>query len=317
MSAEAGTAAPPTAGALPQRSTPAAAQLAHAPATTGSGAAGCAQAGGCPTTGLVVGQPDPPLAAGVALQELPDAVVVMIADALLCRAGGSPGDVLRLMATCKSAWRALCSASPLWSPQCAALGWITHQPAAPGACPAGASGFQYFRSRMQVRWTVRCTLRRYQPFLNPSSRQAFIMGATIQQLQQVETALGHALPCQLWELYRYRNGQAPGLSVEFVEGARMLMLHELCIESRDFAPVAAMAPAGGALDLATPGAADAVLGRGAQGAGATPAVLPFTTKLRGSQRFVCDWDGRVHKQVGFNRIFIADSLTTFLAFLLR
>lgn len=52
------------------------------------------------------------------------------------------------------------------------------------------------------------------PFLNTSSAIHLQRGASPAQLWAAERAVGQALPWDLWELLRYRGGQAPGPGVE-------------------------------------------------------------------------------------------------------
>lgn len=68
----------------------------------------------------------------------------------------------------------------------------------------------------------RTAWKRLVPFLNPSSVAHLQGGNSPAQLAAAERALGQALPWDLWELLRYRGGQAPGPGVELVEGGRLL-----------------------------------------------------------------------------------------------
>ena len=64
--------------------------------------------------------------------------------------------------------------------------------------------------------------RRLVPFLNVSSVAHLEGGNSPAQLSAAEGVLGQALPWHLWELLRYRGGQAPGPGVDIVDGGRLL-----------------------------------------------------------------------------------------------
>lgn len=68
----------------------------------------------------------------------------------------------------------------------------------------------------------RTAWKRLVPFLNVSSVQNIQRGNSVAQLAAAEQVLGQALPWELWELYRHRDGQMPCPGVEVVEGARLL-----------------------------------------------------------------------------------------------
>eukprot|EP00877_Chromochloris_zofingiensis_P001491 jgi/Chrzof1/11342/Cz05g33030.t1 len=72
-------------------------------------------------------------------------------------------------------------------------------------------------------------MRKYTPFLTRASMMAINPGVDAGELTAAEVRLGLRLPWELWELYRYRNGQAPGMGVSFVDDARLLMLPELFV----------------------------------------------------------------------------------------
>ncbi|KAG2439281.1 hypothetical protein HXX76_004641 [Chlamydomonas incerta] len=89
-----------------------------------------------------------------------------------------------------------------------------------------------------LRRNVRRLFKLYERFMSRPGSMALCPGATPEDLAAVEQALGlrdgggggGGLPAEVWELYRHRNGQAPGAFVTFVDDMRLLGLHELAVE---------------------------------------------------------------------------------------
>ena len=70
--------------------------------------------------------------------------------------------------------------------------------------------------------TSRSAWKRLVPFLPVWSARNIQPGNSVATLASAEQKLGQPLPFELWELYRYRNGQTEmaGIPVHFVEGSR-------------------------------------------------------------------------------------------------
>lgn len=106
---------------------------------------------------------------------------------------------------------------------------------------------------------MRRLLKRYLAFLPRPSQLAFgTGGASAEQLAAAEARLGLPVPWEVWELYRYNDGQAPGTGVFFADDARLLCLDELQLEDERFIaaalPLSTAAPVGwpAAVQLAPP-----------------------------------------------------------------
>ncbi|KAL6754897.1 hypothetical protein V8C86DRAFT_2687540 [Haematococcus lacustris] len=138
-----------------------------------------------------------------------------------------PASAVSLCLACR-ALKAAVSQSSFWLAKCKAQGWVPHQTEA-NALEAGTDPqwcFLYSK-RMLCRWRVRRFMKLYIPFLSRSSQMAMNPGAGIAALAAAEARLGHALPWELWELYRFRDGQAHASGVTFCDDMRMLALEEL------------------------------------------------------------------------------------------
>ena len=73
-------------------------------------------------------------------------------------------------------------------------------------------------------WPCRSAWRRLAPFLPARSTRYIEPGHSVAVLARAERKLGHPRPCELWELYRYRNGQAAHtiVGVQFIDGLRFV-----------------------------------------------------------------------------------------------
>ena len=157
------------------------------------------------------------------------------------------------------------------------------------------------------------------------------------------------LPWELFELYRWCDGQAPERGgVQFFDAARLLGLRELRLavqerhgplhKTAEFAALAAL-PAGGSGEggsrmagstaaggLGSPGWGQAEEpagpgssgGAGASGRGAPPGepppavLLPVSEEVRGRRRYCLDFSGRVWLASGFNTLPAAPSLSALI-----
>ncbi len=108
----------------------------------------------------------------------------------------------------------------LWCSQCVALGWDAPP-------PPTSTWWSYFSRRMTIRHAVRSMVRRVLAFLGRASQSALMPGCTITILQACDQRLrqqcGSGLPWELWELYRFRNGQADIPGAVFFNGACRLL----------------------------------------------------------------------------------------------
>jgi len=67
----------------------------------------------------------------------------------------------------------------------------------------------------------RSAYKRLMPFLARLSLQGIRPGNSIAALARAEQKLGQPLPLEVWELFRYRDGQE-SYATDFVEGRRLL-----------------------------------------------------------------------------------------------
>ncbi|KAF8073157.1 SMC6 [Scenedesmus sp. PABB004] len=289
-------------------------------------------------------------AEGVAAAQADERVLLLLLQAIARAA--DLGQLLRLAAAARPCWEMVAaSADWLWQQQCDALGWrsgagAAHQAPRAAAPPARAAAmprrdrgaavespwFSYCCARMAARWRLRQLLRKYVPFLDAPSRLAMQPGAGIERLAAAERRLGGALPWSLWELHRFRSGQAAAASVAFADGCRLLELEELQPALLDAPAAPTLSPGGpvreaqlAALQAQLPGLAlsPAPAGAGpaeahvaAAAATSTPAVV-FLADAAGSRAFaVAVDDGSVHVLRGFTQRRIAGSLSGFIQYLL-
>ncbi|KAL0035235.1 hypothetical protein WJX79_007672 [Trebouxia sp. C0005] len=158
--------------------------------------------------------------------QLPDEVLATVINTLTLHALGNPGDVCRLMLSCKRLRAAVHALVPFWLQQCQKQGWrVTDERAT-----QSGTVFNYYSRRMLMRWQVRSAFKQVIPFLDYTSQAALLTGASVQQLEACEQRLGITLPWQVWEMYRFRNGQDRALNIDFAYGGRLLSLEELSIE---------------------------------------------------------------------------------------
>ena len=67
----------------------------------------------------------------------------------------------------------------------------------------------------------RSAYKRLMPFLTRLSLRGIRPGNSVAALACAEEKLGQPLPVEVWELFRYRDGQEP-CARDFVEGRRLL-----------------------------------------------------------------------------------------------
>ncbi|WIA09553.1 hypothetical protein OEZ86_012118 [Tetradesmus obliquus] len=202
------------------------------------------------------------------------------------------GQLLRLALACRQNMRMVAEAEWFWQQQCEHLGWLS----------SASPWFDYFRLRMASRWRLRTLMRKYMPFLNIHSRLAFEPGASIAQLAAVEDRLGMRLPWELWEVLRFRAGQAAGGHVSFVDSCRLLGLNELHVLHIDAPARPSLSP-----KAAAPGAA---------AASGSKAVIAFLSNTMGSTAYGVAQDASVHIVRGFTQRRVAGSMSGFLQHLL-
>ncbi|GLI58634.1 hypothetical protein VaNZ11_000370 [Volvox africanus] len=179
------------------------------------------------------------------LFSLPNSVLTTIMEFIVRRA--NPGQVIKLALVCRALLNTVTSAEGLWEQLSISHGWsrrpTVRQRAAAltGAYTTGPEGglsaadfdrhwFHYYTHRMTCRRNVRRFVRLYSAFLSRPSKMALMPGAEAAALSACEQRLSVELPWELWELYRFRNGQAPGTLVTFADDMRLLGLHELVLE---------------------------------------------------------------------------------------
>lgn len=146
------------------------------------------------------------------------------------------------------------------------------------------------------------------------------------------------LPPQLYELYRFCDGQDPERGVQFLDAARLLSLREMLQATQDrhgpletaraFAALGECGSSGGGT-----GASEGCAGSSSSAqqpscsgvqqqqqhqsshdapADAPAVLLPFTDELRGRKRFALDLQGRVWLASGWHTLPVADSLHTLI-----
>ncbi|KAL3136789.1 hypothetical protein ABBQ38_005502 [Trebouxia sp. C0009 RCD-2024] len=157
--------------------------------------------------------------------DLPDEVLSAVVTALTSYAHGNPGDVCRLMLSCKRLKASMHTMEPFWQRQCLKQGW-----GEPSEADATLTSFDYYSKRMLLRWQVRSAFRQVIPFLDYTSQAALQPGASVQQLEACQARLGVTFPWQFWEMYRFRNGQDNQLNIDFAYGGRLLSLAELSLD---------------------------------------------------------------------------------------
>ncbi|KXZ52735.1 hypothetical protein GPECTOR_8g128 [Gonium pectorale] len=153
---------------------------------------------------------------------MPNSVLTTIMESLI--AVSDPGQIVKMALP-----DAASSAAP------AAKAAVGHTATAPGPAAASPSTldprwFRYYCDRMALRRNVRRFLKLYIPFLSRPSSMALLPGSSPAALAAAESRLGCPLPPELWELYRYRGGQAGGAFVTFADDMRLLALDELALE---------------------------------------------------------------------------------------
>ncbi|PNG99769.1 hypothetical protein TSOC_014447, partial [Tetrabaena socialis] len=217
--------------------------------------------------------------------------------------------------------------------------------AAPGPSPLELDRrwFAYYSARMLGRRNVRRYLKLYIPFLSRPSSMALMPGASAQEIAARERQLGIDLPSELWELYRFRNGQAPGPFITFADDMRLLGLGELALEqlpwllelqqqldrmgvhAREELPrpgqsVGAEAGAAAApvMRLDAAGAASSEAPKpSSPGAGGEGRLLAIASNPSCSRRFMVAHNGQVFLARGMSLAFFAPSVSAMVQKLLR
>lgn len=187
---------------------------------------------------------------------------------------------------------------------------------------------------MLLRWQVRSAFKQVIPFLDYVSQAALQPGATIQQLQGCEQRLGVTLPWQIWEMYRFRNGQYRQLNIDFAYGGRLLSLEELSLEhSIAFSGVddcigrnetfgqpihtASHQQSPDCTNYNRQNSSQAVTFGASEQHSSSPWLLPFTDMFSKKRQFAVDSCGRVHLIIGLTSSYKTSSCSAFLQSLLR
>ncbi|KAK9823464.1 hypothetical protein WJX72_002922 [[Myrmecia] bisecta] len=191
---------------------------------------------------------------------------------------GSPGDLCRLSMTCKKLKDFTAAAEDLWKAACAKQGFRYQASQGVWVPTKVANGwFAYYSTRMLVRWRVRTLMKRLRDFLPIDASSCFRPGLPAETLLLVESRLHCELPWEIWELYRYKDGQENRVEATFAYDGRLLALQE---------PVRL-------------------------------ALIPFTDEFGSKRRYMFDLMGRIYLQSGFTHLLVADNLVAFLHSLLR
>ncbi|KAG2498981.1 hypothetical protein HYH03_003168 [Edaphochlamys debaryana] len=172
-----------------------------------------------------------------ALLALPNSVLTTIAFYIVGIA--NPGQVVKLALTCRALYKSLTEAEGLWEALCVRQGWSkAPRPPPPGQLPVARElalrWHDFYSRRMGCRRNVRRFMKLYIPFLSRASSMALLPGALPEELAACERRLRVALPWELWELYRFRSGQAPGGLWEV--DMRLLGLDEVTLERHPSLP---------------------------------------------------------------------------------
>ncbi len=143
--------------------------------------------------------------------------------------------------------------------------------------------------------------------LDVVSAQAFRPPASLEELQAAEKTLHVELPWELWEVYRFRNGQEAEAGVQFANGARLLTLQEMVPSALDTHLQRSVS----SLAVEPDRRGDQV---SQEGHGGSHVLLPLSNVLRGNRRYVVDVAGCVWLQssTGFTMTRQANSLAEFL-----
>ncbi|GFR42953.1 hypothetical protein Agub_g3842 [Astrephomene gubernaculifera] len=169
---------------------------------------------------------------GRTLLQLPNSVLTSILESLAAMC--NPGQVMKLALACRTLLRAISEAEGFWERMCISHGWSrpATRPRASGTSARDLDWrwFRYYSARMTSRRNVRRFFKLYIPFLSRPSSMALMPGASPAQLSACEARLGALLPWELWELLRFRGGQAAGPGVAFLDDMRLLGVEELLPE---------------------------------------------------------------------------------------
>ncbi|KAF5840346.1 hypothetical protein DUNSADRAFT_17042 [Dunaliella salina] len=148
--------------------------------------------------------------------------------------GLNPGEACKMALVCKQWHDAVTNRSDLyWRDQCIKVGFWNPPESRSPDCATDNQWFFYFAKRMICRVRIRNFFLKYVAFLPRTGQLAFNPGASLPELDQTEHKLGVRMPWELWELYRYRNGQSPASGVFWTDDTRLLCLSELQLEHRE------------------------------------------------------------------------------------
>jgi len=146
----------------------------------------------------------------------------------------NPGEACKMALVCKQWQDAVTNRADLfWRDQCIKVGYWSSPESKSRDCTTDNQWFFYFAKRMMCRVRIRYFFHKYVAFLPRAGQLAFNPGASLPELDQAEHRLGARMPWELWELYRYRNGQAPASGVFWTDDTRLLCLSELQLEHRE------------------------------------------------------------------------------------
>lgn len=255
------------------------------------------------------------------LPDLPPPIIAAIAQSATA-ATGSCRDAVKLASANKKLWGTLTGTPEMgtfWLQQCQRMGWSLEWlrlSQAAGQQPLLFLGWKYFTARMRTRWRFRRIMRTFTSFLGPLSSTALQSGVTVEELHAAEAALGVPLPWELFELFRWVNGQNEGAGrVDFLNGGRLPSLKECLSRHKLECPQESTRQAAfqEAAEHSTALLAHAVVHDDNETLRETPAVLfPFTTEIRGRRQYCLAMNGSVWLKSGFNCLHVADSLTDLL-----
>eukprot|EP00191_Tetraselmis_sp_GSL018_P024278 CAMPEP_0177626916 /NCGR_PEP_ID=MMETSP0419_2-20121207/30920_1 /TAXON_ID=582737 /ORGANISM="Tetraselmis sp., Strain GSL018" /LENGTH=297 /DNA_ID=CAMNT_0019128025 /DNA_START=173 /DNA_END=1066 /DNA_ORIENTATION=+ len=264
------------------------------------------------------------------LNELPYSLMWKIIDTLHARS--NPGEIFRLGLVCKCLRHAIASYDSFWEQRILSLGWsFAHESSSSSSSTAGAaeepepsagrllgrqraeaptgSPFMRFAGRMQLRWQLRGAVKRLVGFMDAPSAMAMAKGASVAELSEAEERLRVPLPAEVWESFRFRNGQLCWPGAEFVDSARLLSLQEMVKEV--LGAVKGLEVIGSRVRCAD----GPYIGGGAEG---NELLLPLSTVMRGNRRVACSaLTGEVYFQSGLAIIWKSESWLGFLQSLLR
>eukprot|EP01026_Neomeris_dumetosa_P078563 TRINITY_DN8506_c0_g1_i2.p1 TRINITY_DN8506_c0_g1~~TRINITY_DN8506_c0_g1_i2.p1 ORF type:complete len:232 (-),score=18.85 TRINITY_DN8506_c0_g1_i2:220-915(-) len=219
------------------------------------------------------------------LEQLPSEVVVRLVETLMLVS--NPAAVINLMLVNKKMFVTVQSLDELWQEKCSCQGWY-HEGVTDKL--QKSEWFKHYCQRMQARWRIRRLLKLYIRFLNIRSQSALQPGANAGMIALHEQRLGFQLPWELWELFRYRNGQLQEVGAIFIDELRLYRLQETISETRQ------VVFDGQFKDIK---------------------VIKVTDEGRGGKYFAVGEDGNVYACSGFRTIIVANSVGALIQRLLH